>query len=305
MSNSLSTYELIQKFFQSKTDQLLAVSNQAITEHSTLKGTHRENLIDIYLKEILPQKFAIDRGMVYGLINRSKESDLIIWDEQNFPNLKLLGHSMFFIESVKSIMEVKTRWSKREFNDIKEKKLALLKIHRLPQSPSLDVRIDLIENRIEAMENNDSIDGIISNPIPVPFTAFVFNGGEKFSIGAFSKDESEKVDASYPDLMILLKAGKVLEKQYILDKSVAPNGKAYLKLHEAGKDALLIFTSLLLEKLMINTNFSEYPVNFIKYGPPFYTHKITSIEIPVKGNFPGICKALKLDSTKKRQNHIN
>lgn len=298
MKKDSTTYELIQTYFRMKTEQLIAVSNQAVVEHSSLKGTHRENLIDIYLNGILPKRFAISKGMVYGLINKSKESDLVIWDEQNFPSLKLLGHSMFFIESVKAIMEIKTRWSANEFSDIKNKKTASFNIHRLTQTPNLDDRVNFLENRIDAIENNNKINMIFSIPVPVPFTAFIFQGGEKFSIKKLENKELAKVHVSYPDLMILLKAGKVLEKQYVFDEEDSSKGYAYLRLHNAGENALLIFTSLLLEKLMINTNLSEYPVNFIKYGPPFYQHDIEKKEFPVEGQFPGTHEAVQIGSAK-------
>lgn len=298
MKNSSTTYDLIQTFFRMKTEQLISVSNQAVVEHSSLKGTHRENLIDIYLNEILPKRFAISKGMVYGLINKSKESDLVIWDEQNFPSLKLLGHSLFFIESVKTIMEIKTNWSLKEFDDIKTKKTASFNIQRLPQTPSLDNRVNFLENKIEAIENNKSINMIFSSPVPVPFVAFIFQGGENYSIENLKEKELEKVHESYPDLLILLRAGKVLEKHYTCDEEDSSKGYAYLRLHNAGDNALLIFTSLLLEKLMINTNLSEYPVNFIKYGPPFYQHDIETKEFPVNGQFPGTFKAINIDSPK-------
>ena len=298
MKKDSSTYELIQTYFRLKTEQLIAVSNQAVVEHSSLKGTHRENLIDIYLSEILPKRFAISKGMVYGLINKSKESDLVIWDEQNFPSLKLLGHSMFFVESVKAILEIKTKWSSKEFSDIKNKKTASFEIHRSPQTPNLDDRVNFLENRIDAIENDKQIDTIFSIPVNIPFAAFIFQGGEKFSIETINKKELAKVHKSYPDLMILLKAGKVLEKQYIFDEEDLSKGYAYLRLHNAGENALLIFTSLLLEKLMINTNLSEYPVNFIKYGPPFYQHDIETVEFLVDGQFPGTFGASKIGSLK-------
>ncbi len=294
MENYLSTYRLIQTYFRMKTEQLIAVSNQAVVEHPTLKGTHRENLIDIYLKEILPKRLAIDKGMVYGFVNKSKESDLVIWDEQNFPCLRLLGHSMFFIESVKAIMEVKTKWSLKEFNDIKKKKNASFKIHRLPQTPNLESRMQMLESKIEAIEQNETINAIFYTPIPVPFIAFIFHGGEKFTIDSLNDDELKSINESYPDLMIFLKSGKILEKQYIYDEGDSSIGYSYLNLHEAGDNALLIFTSLLLEKLMINTSFSEYPINFIKYGPPFYQHEIKRVPFPINGKFPGIYNAAKI-----------
>ncbi|WP_435138292.1 DUF6602 domain-containing protein [Formosa sp. A9] len=288
MKDKVSTYDLIKTFFKMKSEQLIAISNQAIVEHSSLKGSHRENLIDIYLKEILPKRFGIGKGMVYGILGKSKESDLIIWDEHNFPSLKLLGHSMFFVESVKSIMEIKTNWSKDVFNDIKTKKIAASKISSLPQSPNIEQRVQFLEHKVEAVENNEKVNVIFSTPKILPFISFIFNGGENFTIDNIDNDELKNVHTEYPDLTIFLKAGKVLEKQYVYDEDDMTKGNAFLNLHNAGENALLIFTSLLLEKLMINTNFSDYPLSFIKYGPPFYEHKIDFIEFPVEGQFPGI-----------------
>lgn len=285
---------MIKSYFKMKAEQLIAVSNQAVVEHSSLKGNHRENLIDIYLKEILPKRFGIGKGMVYGVIGKSKESDLVVWDEQNFPSLRLLGHSMFFIESVKAIIEIKTNWSDHIFNDIKQKKLVSTQILPSPQSPNIDSRVQMLEYQIEAFENNKRINSIVSYPIQLPFISFVFNGGDKFSIDKIDENELTKVHKEYPDLMVFLSAGKVLEKQYILDEEDFTKGHSYLRLHNAGENALLIFTSILLEKLMINTNFSEYPINFIKYGPPYYEHEITYKEFPVQEPFPGTHSAINI-----------
>lgn len=43
------TGKLIQQYFRSKTDQLLAVSKLAVCEHGGLKGNHREDLIKLSL----------------------------------------------------------------------------------------------------------------------------------------------------------------------------------------------------------------------------------------------------------------
>ncbi len=281
MTDKTSTYDLIKTYFKMKSEHLIAVSNQAVVEHSSLKGTHRENLIDIYLKEILPKRFGIGKGMVYGIIGKSKESDLVIWDEYNFPSLRLLGHSMFFIESVKAIIEIKTNWSNDIFKDIKNKKTASSGIRKSVQYPNINDRVWLLENKIEAIEKNEQVDAVVPIQDLLPFITFIFNGGENYSIKDISKDELKKIDKEYPDLIVFLKAGKVLEKKYIYDENNTKQKKAFLNLHHAGENALLIFTSLLLEKLMINTNFSEYPVNFIKYRPPFYEHEIDSLEFPV------------------------
>ena len=281
-----STYDLIKRFFKAKTEQLLAVSRQAIVEHSTLKGSHREDIINIYLHEILPKRFAIGKGIVYGLLGKSKEADLVIWDEQNYPSLRLHGHSMFFIEASKAIMEIKTNWSLSVFKDIKKKKYTSTKINKSPQWPNLDNRVSLLENQLEETIQDKEPSSFMMLPhSPIDFVGFVFLGGEKFSINNLDAEEITKIEEHWPDLLIFLNAGLVLEKHYVRDDEDRGRVHSYLNLHRAGDNALLIFTSLLLEKLMINTNFSEYPVNFIKYGSPFYEHDIDFIEFPQSGRY--------------------
>ena len=34
--------------------------------------------------------------MVYGLVQRSKEADIVIWDAANYPSLPLVNHALFF-----------------------------------------------------------------------------------------------------------------------------------------------------------------------------------------------------------------
>ncbi len=81
--------KLIKQYFKNKTIQLLAVSEQAICEHNGLKGSHREDLVKIYLNVFFSKRFEIGQGMVYGEFSRSNEADIVLWDSFNFPNLKI------------------------------------------------------------------------------------------------------------------------------------------------------------------------------------------------------------------------
>jgi uncharacterized protein DUF6602 len=113
--------ELVLDYFRSKALQLRAASDEAVCEHSGLKGSHREELIRIFLRHILPSRFSADHGMVYGPDHRSREADVVIWDSDSYPRLQMHGHSLFFAESVRAIIEVKTRWSDDEWTDVRMK----------------------------------------------------------------------------------------------------------------------------------------------------------------------------------------
>ena len=102
---SAKNSKLIQQYFNSKTQELLDVSRQAICEHSGLKGSHREDLIKIYLRDILPKRYEIGEGMIYAPICRSNQMDIIIWDSYNFPSLKMLGSSMFLLNQYEQLLK--------------------------------------------------------------------------------------------------------------------------------------------------------------------------------------------------------
>lgn len=104
---SAKTQELVQQYFRAKRRQLLAMSEQAVVEHSGLRGSYREELQRIYLREILPGRFRVGHGMVYGLVQRSKEADIVIWDAANYPSLPLVDHALYFAESVRVV------WSRK------------------------------------------------------------------------------------------------------------------------------------------------------------------------------------------------
>jgi hypothetical protein len=283
----MDTQQLIREFFKNKSKQLLAVSEQAIVEHSSLKGTHRENIIDIYLKEILPKRFGIGKGMVYGVAHRSKEADLLIWDEQNYPELRMLGHSLFFTESAKAIIEVKTRWSMDEFNDIKEKSFTSKHMFR-QHKPNIINHLQMIDNRFYALQENKTYEGMISSPNHILFSGFVFLGGEQFSIKKLTKKELTKIDDYWPDILVFLNAGKILSKEYYRNEEDTMVGRSVLRLYDSGDDTLLIYTSLLMGEIMERAVHTEYPFYFTDYIYDLYSKlEYEEIEYPIMRSFPG------------------
>lgn len=283
----MDTTELIRKFFQSKTSQLLAVADQAVVEHSGLIGSHREEIINIYLKEILPKRFGIGKGMVYGLAHKSKEADILIWDEQNYPELRMLGHSMFFAESAKAIVKVKTRWNANEFEDIKAKSNTSKGIFKTHKANIIE-HFMFLENQIEALRLQKEFSGILSTPYHIAFAAFIFRGGQEFTINNLTEDELYDIDDSYPDIIVFLDAGKVLVKEYEREDDDLMRGTAYLRLYNSKEDTLLLFTEFLMGEIMERTVFTEYPFYFRDY---FFTltssMEFEQVEFPMIRPLPG------------------
>ena len=110
--------EHLQSYFVSVRSQLLAAAPAAGAPHSGLAGGHRESLIRDYLTAIMPRRLEIGRGMVFGFAHRSREADVVLWDSSNYPCVRLADHQLFFAESVRVVLEAKSRWSTDEFEDI-------------------------------------------------------------------------------------------------------------------------------------------------------------------------------------------
>jgi hypothetical protein len=52
----MNIQQKIRQYFQSKTKEILALSEQALSDHSGLKGNHREGVLCRFLEEIFSQK---------------------------------------------------------------------------------------------------------------------------------------------------------------------------------------------------------------------------------------------------------
>src|SRR5436190_1238206 len=101
----------LRSYFKAKRGQLLQDATAASTAHSGLAGGHREALIRNYLRDWIPRRFEIGRGIVFGAFQRSREADVVLWDSINYPTLHLADHELFFAESTRVVLESKSRWS--------------------------------------------------------------------------------------------------------------------------------------------------------------------------------------------------
>lgn len=286
MGRQISTEEdFLVRYFRSKTRQLLALAEQVVTDHHGLKGSHREQVIRLYLEHILPRRFGIGRGMVYGVAGqRSHEADIVLWDNQNYPLLTMEDHSIFFAESVRTILEVKSRWTTEEWYDIKTKSTAVNSIH-IPREPTLKDAVLELEEQIYALSHELSWVGTMSARPKIGFATIFFNGG-KAMLQELPERESNIIDDAWPDLALFLAQGLVISKHYVGEEPLGPAG--YLEIYHAKDDALLIFTASLLELLSDRVVSMEGDFYFRHYIQDFLSQVPTAhIEFPVMRPIPG------------------
>src|SRR6185295_10863970 len=112
-------------YFRAKRRELMALADLPVADHSGLRGGHREQIYRTYLADILPRRYSVGRGMVYGEFHRSREADIVVWDSHSYPSLPLQDHAFYFAESVRAVIECKSNWSATEFSDVLDKARAV------------------------------------------------------------------------------------------------------------------------------------------------------------------------------------
>lgn len=108
----------IKKIFEGVSTRLRAdFSDANEINHNVTKGSYRESSLKKMLKTKLPAKYGLSNGEIVGYFknNVSKQIDIIIFNQHEFtPLLSPEDNSIFPIESVYGIIEVKSKLSKDE-----------------------------------------------------------------------------------------------------------------------------------------------------------------------------------------------
>jgi len=108
--------DYLQNLFRIREENLLGMFSLKIN-HNPSDGKFREELIKTVL-EIIPQRYKITNGFVIDSDgNKSKEMDLIIYDEVYVPRFFISTYSVIPIESVVAICQVKTTLNKKELKN--------------------------------------------------------------------------------------------------------------------------------------------------------------------------------------------
>lgn len=231
----------IRRYFRAKRKELMALAELTVCEHPGLIGSHREQIYRTYLENLLPRRYSVGRGMVYGMYHRSREADIVIWDSFSYPSLQLLDHSFFFAESAKAVIECKSNWDKNTFLDVLEKCQAVKNIAQIKE-PSLADNIAMLQLDVDAMKQGRSYEGmLIFNP-HIGTTAMFLRGGMSMTLKRMTELCALEVDDAWPDVLIILEAGIVVTKNYFKNGS-----EGWLTFFKYGEDALLAFSIALLK----------------------------------------------------------
>lgn len=270
---------LVQRYFRAKRRQLLAMGSLAVCEHTGLIGGHREEFQRVYLREVLPRRFEVGRGMVYGLVHRSREADIVIWDAANYPSLPMQDHSFYFAESVRAVVEAKSRWDNRSFGDVLTKTRAVRDIVPTRSPDNIDQQIAMLRLDVAAMKMDAQHSGMIWSQHHIGTAAVFLTGGDTAlkDEGSLSPDIVKDADDSWPDVLLLLEAGRVAIKYYGDDRN-PPSITAY----DCGEDALLFFTGQLLRVLAERSVGLEGRFYFDQYMAGIQMTELWSLEFPLQ-----------------------
>lgn len=251
----------LQRYFQAKREQLLAMTGLPICEHNGLAGSHREELERVYLREVLPKRFEVGRGMVYGQYHRSREADIVVWDSQNYPSLPMLDHAFYFAESVKVVVESKTAYSHTALSDVLSKTRSVRDIVP-PNLLDLDDLLEMMLLDIRCLKEGSAHQGLMISKPHIGTAAFFMRGGTLKSVAARARKVAHDLDDAWPDILILLEPGVVVVKSH-----EEPHG--FLHFYDAGADCLFAFTSVFLDLLRDRTVRGEAPHYLFAYAPGF------------------------------------
>jgi hypothetical protein len=173
-----------------------------IFEHQGLKGEGNENALKNLLIKFLPKKYGIGTGIVIDRNGKqSKQCDIIIYDNQNYPELlSLTSVKLFPVDLVYAVIEVKTKLdsekSKIAIDNIKSvKKLDFIKasFRTIPTEP-----INVLSGDTEFFGDQDS-----SPPIGIVFAYKSSTNNLDTFINWFSANDS-KLYKEYPSHVFCL-----------------------------------------------------------------------------------------------------
>jgi hypothetical protein len=264
--------EKLYDYFAAKTQEIKAIASQAILSHSGIIGEHREKIINVFLKDFLPGKYSVGTGQFMSVEFQrdfeSNQSDIIIWDSYDYPKVHLQGNSsLFFAESVKMVIEVKSVFNASELLDI-QKKSSHLKRFVPNFHPSIKDEIWRLDNKIARAVTGKMEMRLMCSAPSIAMVAICFKGGENFKLRDIPNQA--EIEDNFPDAILFLSAGKMIAKTY----EIFPQGrvKGTLALYELKENSLIGFTGWITALLAERDTLTTSPFMFQDYIRDVY-HK--------------------------------
>jgi len=174
----------------------------------------------------------------------------------------MLDHSFFFAESVRMVIESKSRWSTEDFDDVLLKSQAVRDIVVTP-GPSLDDTLAVIQLDIAALKESRAHSGILYAPFHIATGGVFLAGGFRAfdpPRETITDEVLQDADDRWPDVLLLLEPGKMILKDY------PPDQDGRLLFFDYGEDALLAFTNALLQTVAGRSVLTESEFYLTRYA---------------------------------------
>lgn len=210
--------------------------------HNGEKGTARENVLQNYLRNYIPDKYNFSKGTIIDCNdNQSRQVDIIIHDKYTTPCLIDMDSTKVIpVESVYAVIEVKSTLTKEELR--------------------------------KSIENINSVKQLKKNTIvgvSYPTAGLVFAYDSDASLDSIYKNVVELSAGIEPEnrvscVCVLNKGIIILADKHGLNKvSLLPNVETVYAMMKNEEDSLLLFYLILIQLL---TQIQVYPPDMVKYA---------------------------------------
>lgn len=148
----------------------MSIDYQEVTnhiEHMGVRGSSRENILREYIRQLLPQKFAVGNGIVTDVNGtQSKQQDFFVYDAFNSPIfLRMESSCVIPVESVYATVEVKSTLTKETLKQSIEniKSVKQLEITVLKNSIFIPSQYNFILGTVFSYTSDSAIETVAQN----------------------------------------------------------------------------------------------------------------------------------------------
>lgn len=241
----------------------MTIDYQEVTshiDHMGLRGTSRENVLREYVKQLLPQKFAVGNGIITDVDGtQSRQQDFFVYDTFNAPVfLQMDTSSIVPVESVYATVEIKSTLTKEALRQSIDniKSVKELKITVLKNSFIIPERYNFILGTVFAYTSDSVIETVAKN------------------VDDICKDIPKEMQ---PSVICILDKGLIVnvKKNKINQIDIIPSEQTTWGIIKNTKEIIFYLFYLLLQQHLNTT--MNFPPNLLKYAEA--THALDNMQI--------------------------
>ena len=246
----------------------MSIDYQEVTnhiEHMGLRGSSRENILREYIKQLLPQKFAVGNGIITDVNGtQSKQQDFLVYDAFNSPIFLHMESSCIIpVESVYATVEVKSTLTKETLKQSIEniRSVKQLEITVLKNSPFIPAQFNFILGTVFSYTSDSAIETVVQN------------------VDEICRDIPKE---KQPSVICILDKGLIVNvlKDGMREIATMPSDSTTWGVIKNTKEINFYLFYLVLQQ-HLNTAIN-FPPNLLKYAEA--THAIDNIQIMIPKN---------------------